>query len=151
MCGQKKGIDYAIENLIGRNPEKTKKTIALADCGTGLEAGISESIKRHGLEDCLEAVIADIVHVSEYTWKAGNAILGEKHKGRSDWVRSVMKDLLESKTQKVITDLKANVEKTDLAPSKKEQVERTIKYLTTLTKWTVILFGKRVPYFNRAY
>jgi hypothetical protein len=130
MCNQKKGIDYAIEDLTRRDPEKTKPVIALVDCGPGLEEGILESIKSHGLEDNLDAVIADVVHVSEYIWKAANAILGEKFKGRTEWVRAVMKDLLESKTEKVIKDLKANVERTDLTDSKKEQVEKTIKYLT---------------------
>lgn len=130
MCDQKKGIDYAIKDLTRRNPEKTKPVIALVDCGPGLEEGILESIKSHGLSDNLDAVIADVVHVSEYIWKAANAILGEKFKGRTEWVRSVMKDLLESRTEKVIKDLKANVEKTNLVGSKKEQVEKTIRYLS---------------------
>jgi len=130
MCDQTKAINYAIDDLTRRNPKKNKKVIALVDCGTGLEEGILSAIKAHELEDNLEAIIADIVHVSEYIWKAGNAILGEKYKGRSDWVRGVMKDILESNTEKVIQDLKANVEKTDLTTSKKEQVEKTIRYLT---------------------
>jgi len=130
MCNQKKGIDYAIENLTRRNPTKHKTVIALVDCGPGLEEGILASIKNHGLEQQLDAIIADIVHVSEYVWKAANAILGEKYIHRSSWVRQMMKDLLESKTQKVIDDLTANVEKTKLSATKKKQVEKTIKYLT---------------------
>lgn len=130
MCDQNKAINYSIDDLIRRNPEKNKKIIALVDCGTGLEAGIMSAIKSQDLEDNLEAIIADIVHVSEYIWKASNAILGEKYKGRSDWVREVMKDILESKTEKVIQDLQANVEKTSLTTSKKEQIEKTIKYLS---------------------
>jgi len=130
MCDQKKAISYAIDDLTRRNPEKDKKIIALVDCGTGLEEGVLNAITTQGLGDNLEAIIADIVHVSEYVWKAANAILGEQYAGRSNWVRGVIKDLLESKTQKVIGDLKANVEKTNLTPSKKEQVETTIRYLT---------------------
>lgn len=130
MCDQNKAIDYALDDLIRRNPEKNKKIIALVDCGTGLEEGIRRTIKSYNLQDNLDAIIADIVHVSEYVWKAANAILGEKYKGRSQWVREVMKDLLESKTEKVIQDLKGNIEKTNLTTSKKEQVEKTIKYLT---------------------
>lgn len=98
--------------------------------GWRLEEGILASIAARGLTNNLEAVIADVVHVSEYIWKAANAIVGEKFKGRTQWVRSVMKDLLESKTQKVIEDLKANVKKTEWSKTKKEQVEKTITYLT---------------------
>lgn len=130
LGNQKKGIDYAIENLTRRDAEKNKTVIALVDCGPGLEEGILQSIENHGLTDNLDAVIADIVHVSEYIWKAANAILGEKFKGRTIWVREMMEDLLESKTDKVIKDLKANVEKTSLAKNRKETVERTIKYLS---------------------
>lgn len=130
MCDQSKAIDYALTDLAHRNPGKNKPIIALVDCGTGLEQGILRSITAHGLEDNLDAIIADIVHVSEYIWKAANAILGEKFKGREAWVRGMMKDILESKTQKVITDLKANVEKTSLSDAKKQQVETTIQYLS---------------------
>jgi len=130
MCDQKKGIDYAVKDLRRRDPKKTKPVIALVDCGPGLEEGILKSIESHGLTDNLDAVIADIVHVSEYIWKAANAILGEKFKGRTERVRAVMKDLLESKTEKVIKDLKANIEKTNLTDSQKAQVEKTVKYLT---------------------
>ncbi len=130
MCDQKKAIDYAIENLTRRDAERKKPIVALVDCGVGLEEGILASIAAKGLTDNLEAIIADVVHVSEYIWKAANAIVGEKFKGRTEWVRSVMKDLLESKTKKVIKDLKGNINKTDLSEGKKEQIEKTITYLT---------------------
>jgi hypothetical protein len=130
MCDQKKGINYAIENLIFRNVKNNKPIIALVDCGTGLEKGILDSIKSHGLEKNLKAIIADVVHVSEYAWKAANAILGEKSKLREGWVRSLMKDILESKTKKVIKDLQANIDKTKLTKSKQDQIQKTITYLT---------------------
>lgn len=73
---------------------------------------------------------ADIVHVSEYIWDAANAILGERFKGRTQWVRSVMKDVLESKTDKVIKDLVANRDKTNLTDAQKEKLGKVITYLT---------------------
>jgi hypothetical protein len=129
MCNQKKSINYAIENLIKRNPNKKKKIIALVDCGNGLEQGVIEMIQRHGLEENLVAIIADIVHVSEYIWKAANAIIGEKSNLRERWVRSMMKDILESKITLVIQDLKSNVEKTKLSKTKINQIKKTIRYL----------------------
>lgn len=129
MCNQKKGINYAVENLIKRDPKKEKKIIALVDCGNGLEQGVLEMVKRHGLEENLDAIIADIVHVSEYIWKASNAILGEKSKQRTAWVRSIMKDILDSKTDLVIQNLLANIEKTKLTDIKKEKIQTTIRYL----------------------
>lgn len=129
MCNQKKGIDYSVQNLLDRNPKRDKPIIALVDCGPGLEEGILKSIDDAGLTNNLSAIIADIVHVSEYIWKAANVILGEKFKGRTGWVREVMKDILESKTEKVIKDLEDNRDKTNLTDSKKEQLQKTINYL----------------------
>jgi len=129
MCAQKKGINYGVENLLKRNPKKEKKIIALVDCGNGLEQGVLAMIKQHGLEENLDCIIADIVHVSEYIWKASNAIFGEKSKLRTSWVRSIMKDILESKTALVIKDLMDNVERTKLSEKKKEKIQITIRYL----------------------
>lgn len=129
LCNQKKAIKYSVENLMNRNPENNKKIIALVDCGSGLEAGILDTIRSKGLENRLVAIIADVIHVSEYIWKASNAILGEKYTGREKWVRSIMSDLLDSKTEKVIRDLELNIEKTELKESQIKQIKTTIKYL----------------------
>ncbi len=130
LANQKGGIDYAIRQIGARDPDKTKPIIALVDCGPGLEGGILEKIKEHGLQENLDAIIADIVHVSEYIWDAANVILGERFKGRTPWVRSVIKDLLESKTEKVIKELEANRDRTNLTDSKKEKLQKVITYLS---------------------
>jgi hypothetical protein len=130
MCDQKGAIDYAVKHSAKRDPAKNKPIVALVDCGPGLEEGILHAVKEQGLEDNLDAIIADIVHVSEYIWDAANAILGEKYKGRTEWVRSVMKDILESKVAQVIEDLQANRDKTNLSTSKKDKLDTVIRYLT---------------------
>lgn len=129
MCDQKKAIHYAIDQLMARKDARDKPIVALVDCGTGLEEGILKAIETKGLQGQLKAVIADIVHVSEYIWKAANAILGEKYKGRTEWVRSVMKDMLEGKVEQVIKDLRANKDKVKLKESAEEQLAITINYL----------------------
>jgi len=129
MCDQKKSINYAIQNLIKRNPQKDKKIVALVDCGSGLEKGILEMIKSNDLEENLEAIIADIVHVSEYIWKASNAIFGEKSKFRTGWVRSILKELLEGDIEKVIEGLLTTKNKQKISERKKEQIDKTIRYL----------------------
>ncbi|MCR9099007.1 MAG: ISKra4 family transposase, partial [bacterium] len=47
----------------------------------------------------------DIIHVLEYVWAAATAVFGEQSKLRTPWVRDMLTDLLNSKTQKVIDDL----------------------------------------------
>ena len=47
----------------------------------------------------------NIIHVNEYLWDAVNALLGETHAGRTDWIRPKLVLLLEGKTMDVITAL----------------------------------------------
>lgn len=129
MCAQKETIEYGVKHALKRNPDKDKRIIALVDCGAGLEQGILEKITKQGLQDNLDAIIADIVHVSEYIWDAANVILGEKYKGRTRWVRAMMKDLLQTNTEQVIKSLIDNRDKTNLSPSQKKQLNRVIRYL----------------------
>lgn len=56
LADQKGAIDYAVRQLSARNPAKDKPIIALVDCGPGLEDGILEKIKEHGLQDNLDAI-----------------------------------------------------------------------------------------------
>jgi hypothetical protein len=129
MGEQKKAIHYAIDQLMARQGAAQKDIIALVDCGTGLEKGILQAIEEKGLKTELKAIIADIVHVSEYIWKGANAVLGEKSMLRTAWVRCKLKDILEGKVEQVVKDLQAIKEEGDLKESAGEQLAVTIKYL----------------------
>lgn len=129
MGEQKKAIHYAIDQLMARQGSAQKDIIALVDCGTGLEKGILQAIEEKGLKTEFKAIIADIVHVSEYIWKAANAVLGEKSKLRTAWVRRILKDILEGKVEQVAKDLQKIKEKGDLKESAAEQLAVAIKYL----------------------
>jgi hypothetical protein len=129
MGEQKKAIHYAIDQLMARQGAAQKDIIALVDCGTGLEKGILQAIEDKGLKTELKAIIADIVHVSEYIWKGANAVLGEKSTLRTVWVRRILKDILEGKVEQVAKDLQVLKDKGDLKESAAEQLAVTIKYL----------------------
>ena len=100
------------------------------DGGSGLEEAVLAAVKKHGLESAFDGIIMDIIHVSEYVWVAATAIFGEKSKLRTPWVRDLLADLLNSKTQKVIEDLEAICDKTKLSKSKRKQVNKAITYFT---------------------
>lgn len=128
MGDQKGSIQYGV-NRISQLHEGTKTDIVvLIDAGVGLEDGIRQSLSEAGLSGWLKAVVLDIIHVSEYVWKAANAVLGEKSKVRSGWVGDMPSDLLDSKTEKVIADLKAILDKSQLSKTAQKQLESTITY-----------------------
>ena len=63
-------------------------------------------------------------------WDCANAVFGEQSKLRTEWVREMLEDLLDSKTQKVIDDLQNIVTKTTLSDTKKDKVQKAITYFT---------------------
>jgi hypothetical protein len=128
LADQQKAIDYGIGNIKERMAHPDSRFVVPIDAGIGLEEKVLESVKKHGLEAQMDGVIIDIIHSSAYAWDAATAIFGEKSKQRSIWVRDVLRDLLESRTQKVIDGLEKTVQKGRLSESKQKQVIKTLNY-----------------------
>lgn len=131
LGSQDKSINYGVQwakRLC--NGEHTPCFVVLVDGGVGLEDTIKAVFDKEELSKYLTHIILDIVHVSEYVWKAGNAILGEKSKLRTQWVRSILSDILDGKIEQVIQELQKNRDKTNLSKSAKELLDKTITYFT---------------------
>ena len=67
------------------------------DGGIGLENKVLSYVKEYGMEEQFDGIIIDIIHVSEYVWDVGTALFGAKSVLRTDWVRDLLEDLLDSK------------------------------------------------------
>ena len=130
LANQEMAIEYGIQNIKSRITNPKSRFIVPIDAGIGLEEKVLSCVKKYKLKSKFDGIILDIVHVSEYVWDAATAIFGEKSKLRREWVKEVLNDLLESKTNKVITDLQLNYDKTDLSDNKKEQIKKAITYFT---------------------
>jgi hypothetical protein len=107
-----------------RAPEKP--LIALLDGDPYLEDMLHKQLSAYGLQERLDALILDIIHVSERLWEVGTALYGEKSEKRIQWVEQSLYMLLEGKVGYLIGALKQMVTK-----SKKRQVkviEKTITY-----------------------
>lgn len=130
LANQEKAIDYGINDIKMRMKNPKSRFVVPIDGGVGLEDQVKSAVKKYGLEFQFDGIIMDIIHVSEYVWDAATAILGERSNSRSSWVRDMMNDLLNSKTQKVIDDLKQIADKTNLSDSKKKKIEKAITYFS---------------------
>jgi len=130
LADQDKSIDYGISRIKSMISHPQSRIVVPIDAGIGLEDKVLLSLKKYGLADKLAAIILDIIHVSEYVWDCANAVLGEGSNLRTDWVREMLEDLLNSKTKQVIEDLKKIVAKTDLSKNKKEKIQKAITYFT---------------------
>ncbi len=130
LADQEKAVEYGLLDLKRRMTNKKDRFIVPIDAGIGLEAKVLACVKEYKLQSKFDGIVLDIVHVSEYVWDAGSAIFGENKKLRREWVRKVLKDLLEGRTDEVILCLELNRDKTSLTDNKKEQLNKTITYFT---------------------
>lgn len=128
MCDQLKAVEYGVHNLVLRNPLGDKPIIALVDGGKGLEEAIVDALSSAAMEHRLDAIILDIIHVSEYLWLAANAILGEKHSHRTKWVEKHLSMILDSKVEKVVKALEAHKEKKGTTKTAKTALAKVIQY-----------------------
>lgn len=130
LADQDKCIDYGIRRIKSMISHSQSRFVVPIDAGIGLEDKVLKSVNAHGLADRFDGIILDIIHVSEYVWDCANAVLGEGSKLRTDWVKEMLEDLLNSKTKKVIDDLVKLRDKLDLTKSKKEKLQKAITYFT---------------------
>ena len=128
LADQAKSVDYGISYIKERMKNPNSKFVVPLDGGIGLEEKVLAAVNKYGLEAQFDGIIMDIIHVSEYVWKAATAMYGEKSKSRAPWVRKALEDLLTSQTDKVIERLEAVVEKGRLSKAKIKQVQKTITY-----------------------
>lgn len=127
---QDKAVDYGIRDIKNRIGHAGSRFVVPIDAGTGLEGKVLAAVKKHELENAFDGIILDIIHVLEYVWLAATAVFGEQSKLREPWVRDMLTDLLNSKTQKVIDDLVAIRDKTKLSTSNRTKVNTAITYFT---------------------
>ncbi len=130
LADQQKAIEYGIIDLKARMTNPKSRFIVPMDAGIGLEDKVLAFVEKYKLKSRFDGIVLDIVHVSEYVWDSATAIFGEKSKQKRPWVKSILRDLLEGKTDQVIEELKLNRDKTDLTQNKKDQLNKTITYFT---------------------
>lgn len=91
---------------------------------------MTEQLRRYGLQDRLKATILDITHASEYLWKVGTALYGEKGPARVLWVEEKLYALLEGKVGYLIGGLRQRGTKNQqrLTASQQKVLEKAITY-----------------------
>ena len=105
LADQDRAVSYGLARAKARISHAGQRLVVPIDAGIGLEGKVLHYVKKYGLEDHFEGVILDFIHASEYVWECANATFGEDSKLRKEWVRNMLSDLLDSKTQKVVGDL----------------------------------------------
>jgi len=88
----------------------------------------AESLQNRMLELPSFTLVLDIIHAIEYLWNAANALLGETHPQRTDWVRERLLHILSGQTLAVIQGLENAMTDASLSSAQREALKTTIGY-----------------------
>jgi hypothetical protein len=79
--------------------------------------------------------ILDVIHVTEYLWKVGNALYGEKTLEGKKWVYDHLLAILQGRVGRVIGGLKQVLNKRRLKNSQRKAVQDALTYFENHRKW----------------
>jgi hypothetical protein len=127
--GKAKAADYLMQRIQKRDPDQQKPVVVLVDGAPSLEKNLNKALDEYGITDRVAAFLLDIIHVTEYLWKAGTALHGEQGSKRVEWVETKLRALLKSDVDTVIKGLKISISKNEkLSRSKREKIQTVITY-----------------------
>jgi len=79
--------------------------------------------------------ILDIIHVTEYLWKVGNALYGENTDEGKKWVYDHLLAILQGRVGRVIGGLKQVLNKRKLKKSQRKALQDAISYFENHRQW----------------
>jgi len=99
LAGKDAALAEVVRQVAAREGAHITQRVALTDGSQALQ----ERVRRH-----LPAytLVLDLIHATEYLWKAANALLGETKARRTAWVKARTLQLLRSQNAAVVADLR---------------------------------------------
>ena len=118
------------EDARKRNEDGSRPTVILMDGARGLWALILKVFS--GMDS---VGILDIIHVTEYLWKAGNALYGEKTAEGKQWVHRQLLSILRGNAGRVIGGMKQTLKKRKLKDSQRKALKTAVQYFENHREW----------------
>ena len=121
LDGKAVAIERLAQRIAQREGHHVQDRVALTDGSEPLQNRVLAHFPRFTL-------VLDIIHASEYLWDAANALLGETHPDRNDWVSERLLLLLSGQTTTVIRDLETLAQDESLSSAQRKALKTTIGY-----------------------
>jgi len=119
-------IEQAFEEAIRRDPGRTKSWVALVDGEPNQLRLLQRIQKRHGIE---LTIVLDLIHVTEYLWKAAFVFCAEATKELEDWVSVRLLKVLQGRASDVAAGIRRSATKRGLNPAQREAADTAANYL----------------------
>ena len=98
LAGQPTAFEQLQSQIKQRNHSQMKHRIALTDGDQGLKKRVRDDLPNFTL-------IVDIIHVTEYLWEAANALWGETHPRRVEWMTDALRCVLDDDLDRLLHHL----------------------------------------------
>src|SRR5262249_24435641 len=121
LDGKEAAISKLAQGAALREGRHIRDRVALTDGAEPLQQQMTSHLAHYTL-------VLDIIHASEYLWTTANALLGERHAGRTAWVRRQLEQLLSGQTQWVIAVLSQELRHQERTEAQRKVLETTIGY-----------------------
>jgi hypothetical protein len=123
-------MEEIITDAKKRDPDNQRPLVAVMDGALSLWALLISLLS--GLN---WVGILDIIHVTEYLWKVGNALYGEKTREGKKWVYRQLLSILQGRVGRVIGGLKQTMSKRKLKASQRKALRDAISYFANHREW----------------
>jgi len=122
LAGKDAALAEVVRQVAAREGAYIAHRVALTDGSQALQ----ERVRRH-----LPAytLVLDLIHATEYLWKAANALLGETNARRTAWVKARTLQLLRSQNAAVVADLRHLAQATGRARRARTVLTKVAAYL----------------------
>lgn len=119
-------IEEAFEEALKRDPRRDKKWFVLVD-GNETQLEIVNDLQQE--YDIALTVVLDIMHVSEYLWKAATDFHAEGTAQREQWVSQRLLEVLRGRSSHVAGGIRRSATLRGLAPDEREAADDCADYL----------------------
>jgi len=121
LAGKEAAFTHLARRAAQREHPAIQHRVALTDGAEALQQRMTTHLPGYTL-------VLDIIHATEYLWDAATALLGERHRDRTAWVRRHLERLLAGQTTAVITALEAAAADSACTATPRQAVLRTVGY-----------------------
>lgn len=119
-------IGQAFEEATRRDPQHRKRWCALVD-GNELQLGLLECAAEEYKADL--TIVLDVIHVTEYLWKAAWALHPERDPAAEQWVSRHLLEILRGNSSLVAAGIRRSATLRNLTAKQRQPVDKCADYL----------------------
>jgi hypothetical protein len=125
-------IEEIFADAAHRDPERTKTWVAVVDGDKHQLRLIHQEARRRGVE---LTTVLDIIHVTEYLWKAGAVLNPEGSEELETWVHERLLAILDGRSSYVAAGMRRSATRRGLPSARRKPVDVCANYLLTYRRY----------------